>query len=340
MTKENTSLAVKQTAVAQFNFFDPEQFATMQRVAGMFANSELVPDMYKVTADNPKEKAISNCVIAIDIANRIGANVLMVMQNLVIIYGRPSWSSKFLIATINTCGRFEPLKFKFEKLGELKNYKYTEYETEWVTQPNGQKRKSTKVVEKTLVGPIDNIQCIAYTTAKGSDEVLESSPVSIEMALNEGWYTKKGSKWTTMSRQMLMYRVASFWTSTYAPELSMGMKTDDEIRDIVDVDYEDVTAKAQKELEQKANKKEVSIPETKKEPENTDGKPAEQAGNQPATNVKLDTLTVPSLSKAKETLINDFGVAPEVLKDDASIHLVAKEHGFEIVIKAVGGPGF
>lgn len=332
MTKENTSLAVKTTAVAQFNFFDPEQFATMQRVAGMFANSELVPDMYKVSADNPKEKAISNCVIAIDIANRIGANVLMVMQNLVIIYGRPSWSSKFLIATINTCGRFEPLKFKFEKLNVLSNYKYKEYENSW---ENG--KKTTKVVEKIIAGPIDNIQCIAYTTPKGSEEVLESSPVSVEMALNEGWYTKKGSKWTTMTKQMLMYRAASFWTSTYAPELSMGMKTEDEVRDIVDVDYEDVTAKAEKELADKANRKEIVIPANEKPAETPQEKPA--ATVEPEKKV-MDKMTVPSLAKAKETLINDFGVAPEVLTDDASIHQVANAHGFEIVIKATGGPGF
>ena len=76
--------------------------------------------------------------------------------------------------------------------------------------------------------------------AKGSDSILESSPVSIEMAIQEGWYTKAGSKWKTMTKQMLMYRAASFWTSAYAPELSMGMKTDDEIRDIVDVDYEEI----------------------------------------------------------------------------------------------------
>ena len=332
MTKENTSLAVKSTAVAQFNFFDPEQFATMQRVAGMFANSELVPDMYKVSTDNPKEKAISNCVIAIDIANRIGANVLMVMQNLVIIYGRPSWSSKFLIATINTCGRFEPLKFKFEKLGTLKDYKYKEYENTW---ENG--KKITKQVEKNIAGPIDNIQCIAYTSAKGSEEVLESSPVSVEMALNEGWYTKKGSKWTTMTKQMLMYRAASFWTSTYAPELSMGMKTEDEVRDIVDVDYEDVTAKAEKELAEKANRKEIIIPTNEKPGETPQEKPT--ATVEPEKKV-MDKMTVPSLAKAKETLINDFGVAPEVLIDDASIHQVANAHGFEIVIKAAGGPGF
>lgn len=257
----------KQNEVAPFSFFNQNQFETMQRVAGMFASSELVPDMYKITPENPKEKAIANCIIAIDIANRIGANILMVMQNLVIIYGRPSWSSKFLIATINTCGRFEPLKFRFTKIGELKNYQYTEYETEWVAAANGGKRKSTKLVEKTLAGPIVNWECIAYTSEKGSESVLESSPITIEMAINEGWYTKKGSKWSSMTQQMLMYRAASFWTSTYAPELSMGMKTTDELQDIVDIEFTEVPRNRENKTEIIQQPEPEPQPESQPEPQ-------------------------------------------------------------------------
>jgi hypothetical protein len=295
MKDQNTALATKQSAIAHFNFFDAEQFATMQRVATMFSTSELVPDMYKVSADNPKEKAISNCIIAIDIANRIGANILMVMQNLVIIYGRPSWSSKFLIATVNTCGRFEPLKFKFEELGELKEFKYTEYVTTW-----DQGKKKTSVVEKTLPGIIKNIQCVAYTSAKDSSEILESAPVSIEMAINEGWYTKKGSKWTTMTKQMLMYRAASFWTSTYAPELSMGMKTEDEVRDIEDISYVDVTESAKKEIEEKSNKKEISITDTAEQKEVAEPKQeqSDQSTQQPAEEKKEAAAEVKPTVKA------------------------------------------
>ena len=40
---------------------------------------------------------------------------------------------------------------------------------------------------------------------------------------------------------MLRYRAASYWVSTFAPEISMGFRTEEEERDIVDVDYEDVT---------------------------------------------------------------------------------------------------
>lgn len=231
--------------VQAFDFFNPVQFDTMQRICRMFSSSELVPDMYKTntTPDkngqptNPPEKAMANCMIAIEMAQRIGASPLMIMQNMVIIYGRPSWSSKFLVATVNTCGRFNPLQYKIENIGKLGKVKYTDYV--WGT--NNQGKSVKQPVEKEFDGTgIDNLQCIAFTTAKGSDSILESSPVSIEMAIQEGWYTKAGSKWKTMTKQMLMYRAASFWTSAYAPELSMGMKTDDEIRDIVDVDYEEI----------------------------------------------------------------------------------------------------
>lgn len=264
----NQMIVARNNELAQFNFFNPEYFENIQRVAGMFAHSELVPEIYKVSSDNPKDKAIANCVIAIDMANRLGANVLMVMQNLVPIYGKPSWSSKFLIATVNTCGRFEPLKFKFKEIGELKNYKYQEYE--W-TENNG--KKYTKLVDKTLSGPIQNIECIAYTKKKGSDDILESSPVSIELAIKEGWFTKKGSKWQTMPKQMLMYRAASWWTNVYAPDLSMGMKTVEESIDIEEVDFEEIQDENIKsEINDNANKQPIDVDlsnksEEKKKPE-------------------------------------------------------------------------
>ena len=272
MTQSNQKLATT-SSIEKFNFFNAEQFETMKKVATMFSSSELVPDMYKISSVG-KEKAISNTIIAIDIANRIEANILMVMQNLVIIYGRPTWSSKFLISTVNTCGRFNPLKFKITKVGIIKNYKYTEYETSW-----NQGKKQTKLVEKTFAGPIDDLQCVAYTSVKGSDELLESTPISIKMSIDEGWYTKKGSKWTTMPQQMLMYRAASFWTNAYAPELSMGMKTVEEVSDTVDIDYEEVKDKKE---EPKANSQELDMDKDgqEKEPE-ANPEPEPEASKQP-----------------------------------------------------------
>lgn len=260
-TNQN-EVALPTSSQSGFNFFDPVQFDTMQRVCSLFANSELVPDMYKISDNNPKEKAIANCMIAIEMAQRIGASPLMIMQNMVIIYGRPSWSSKFLVATVNTCGRFNPLQYRFTEKGMLGKVDYTEYERTWDKTLYGGKggyKNAAKTV--TFDGTkVMDIECVAFTTAKGSDKVLESSPISLRLAIQEGWYTKNGSKWRTMPKQMLMYRAASFWTNAYAPELSMGMKTEDEIRDIVDVDYEEITAT---QPEDGAEKKTVSLDDEK-----------------------------------------------------------------------------
>lgn len=231
--------------VESLNFFNKEQFETMQRIAMVFVNSELVPDMYRISEKNPEKKAMANVLIALEMASRIGASPLMVMQNLYIVYGRPGWASKFLIATVNTCGRYDTLQYKMTNLG------------------------------KTKFGNVelDNWECIAYTSMKGSDEVLESSPVSIEMSIAEGWYGKNGSKWKTMPRKMLRYRAASFWTNEYAPELSMGMKTADEIEDI---DFEEVKpdthAKVKAEVKANANKEPIGFDKPEEKP--TENSPA------------------------------------------------------------------
>ena len=74
-----------------------KQFEVMQRMAKMNTESTIVQEAYKGN--------VGNCVIAIDMATRMGVNSLMVMQNLYIVKGNPSWSSKFLIATINMSGK-------------------------------------------------------------------------------------------------------------------------------------------------------------------------------------------------------------------------------------------
>lgn len=256
----------------QLNFFDAQQLATVQRVAGMFSSSELVPDMYNAGKVG-KDKAIANCVIALEMASRAGASPLMIMQNLVIIYGRPSWSSKYLISTVNTCGRFETLKFRIEKKGSAKGTKYIEYETKWV---DGKKRSTPH--NKVFDEDVDNLVCVAYTTPKGSDDVIESTPISIKMAIEEGWYTKAGSKWRTMPQQMLYYRAASFWTNAYAPELSMGMKTVEEQHDIIDITDIQPDARADAEIGKNANKTEVKMDDDNKDPKAAEEKPKDDSG--------------------------------------------------------------
>ncbi|SFW16636.1 hypothetical protein [Chitinophaga sancti] len=259
-----------------FNYFDSEQFATMQRLCQMFSASDLVPDKYRTSEKNPAAKAIANCMIAVETAQRINASPLMVMQNLDVIQGKPSWSSKFLISTINTCGKYEQLKYRFQNLGKVGKLELTE--TKW----EGGQKKIFKVVFDG--SDIDNIECVAYTTLKGSDEVIESSEVTIKMAIIEGWYTKAGSKWPIMTKKMLRYRAASFWTNEHAPELSLGMRTVEENQDIEDIDYEEISDKVATKIKENANKQEMTMEATPPPQVSSDPAPAQQNNsNTPAT---------------------------------------------------------
>lgn len=168
-----------------------QSFEDAQRMAKALSASNLVPQDYQGNT--------ANTLIALEMAQRTGSSPMAVMQNLHIIHGRPSWSSQFTIAALNSCGRFSPLRFR-------------------------------------VTGTGDDETCTAWAYDKATGEVLEGPPVSIAMAKAEGWYNKNGSKWKTMPQLMLRYRAAKFFGNLYAPDVLMGMHTADEVEDFGDVE--------------------------------------------------------------------------------------------------------
>jgi hypothetical protein len=178
-----------ETPNAIASFATSTGFDLIQRGAKALAASTLVPKDYQGN--------VANCIVALNMANRIGADPLMVMQNLYVVHGRPSWSSQFLIATFNSCGLFSSIRYRF------------------VGEPGK-----------------DSYGCQAYATELSSGEVLQGAVVTVELAKKEGWHDKNGSKWKTMPQQMLMYRAASWFVRVYAPELSMGLHTKEEVEDV------------------------------------------------------------------------------------------------------------
>ena len=206
-------------------FSSLQSFELAQRAAALLAKSSLVPKEYQGN--------LPNCVIALNMASRMGADPLMVMQNLYIVHGRPGWSSQFLISTFNTSGRFSALRY------------------EWV----GEEGK-------------DSWGCRAWAIEKATEEKLIGSTITISLAKKEGWYQKSGSKWQTMPQQMLMYRAAAWFIRAYAPELAMGMHTEEEIIDITPDEYR-ILKDVEQEIKENANTETIDI-----EPEETDA-PAE-----------------------------------------------------------------
>ncbi len=181
----------EQLPAVRAGFFDLNSFELIQRVSKAFASSDLVPKQYQGN--------LANCMIAMDMAQRMGANPLMCMQNLYVVHGTPSWSSKFLIATINASGRYSSLRY------------------EWRGKP----------------GEAD-YGCRAWAIERETGERLEGIWVDWKMVKAEGWDAKNGSKWKTMPDQMFVYRAAAFWQRAYAPELGMGLQTVEDVNDTFD----------------------------------------------------------------------------------------------------------
>lgn len=168
---------------------ESQMFDLVQRQAKALATSDFVPAQFKGN--------VANCLLAMNMAKRMNADPLCVMQNLNVIHGRPSFSSAFLIACFNQTGKFSAIKYEFS--GD----------------------------EGT-----DGYGCLASAIEKETGEKHEGVFVSLGMARAEGWSQKNGSKWRNLSSLMLRYRAATFLIRTIAPELTMGMMTSEEVNDI------------------------------------------------------------------------------------------------------------
>ena len=188
-----SSAVATQQAAPAIQLVDAElkSIQAAKEQAQLLAKSNLIPQTYQ---GNP-----ANCLIAFNMARRLDADPLMVMQNLYILHGNPGWSSKFLIATFNQSPEYGAIRYQFRG---------TEGQDDW--------------------------GCRAVARERETSDLLEGPWVDIAMAKSEGWHGKNGSKWQTMPELMLRYRAATLFIRTTAPEISMGLQTKDELEDIHD----------------------------------------------------------------------------------------------------------
>lgn len=223
-------------------FGTSDNFIMAMQMAKALAESTIVPQTYQ---KNP-----SNCLIAIEQAQRMHISPLMVMQNLYPIQGRPSWSSKFLIASINASGKFD-MELQYDETKDKDGKPYS---------------------------------CVAWTMKNGRR--VEGMEVSMQMAKDEGWLGKNGSKWKTMPQLMLRYRAASFFSSLNCPELTMGIYTKEEIEDGNFKEYpmEDLQEQVKREISENANSEPFVVAEseaTEPDPETVVGEVVENGENVP-----------------------------------------------------------
>lgn len=143
-----------------------------------------------------------DCTIAVDMANRMGVSPMMVMQNLYVVKGKPQWSGQACMSMIKASPEFKDVRPVY--VGERNT---------------------------------DDWGCYIRATDIKTGEIVEGSLITIKMAKEEGWYSKKDkygnetSKWQTMPQQMLAYRAAAFFARVYIPNALMGVHVEGEAED-------------------------------------------------------------------------------------------------------------
>ena len=181
-------------------FSNGENFNNLFRIGQSFAQSNLVPANYQ---GKPMD-----CAIAVDMANRMGVSPMMVMQNLYVVKGKPTWSGQACMSMIRGSKEFKNVRPVYT--GERNT---------------------------------DTWGCYIQAEYRDTGEVVRGTEVTIAVAKQEGWYSKKDkfgnetSKWQSIPEQMLAYRAAAFFARVYIPNSLMGVYVDGEAEDIEKPEY-------------------------------------------------------------------------------------------------------
>lgn len=185
--KEKAEMVLAQANMTTLNpYGSKERFNELFTKAQYLAKSDLVPDSYR---NKP-----SNCMIALDTADRLGVSPLFVMEQLVIVRGKRSWSGQACSLLVNNYPKF-------------------------------------KDVELVYVGKEGEDSWGAYVkaTRKDNGKEVKGTTVTMKMAKEEGWTSN--SKWKSMPEQMMGYRAYSFFARLHCADVLNGFMTEGEPED-------------------------------------------------------------------------------------------------------------
>lgn len=186
-TAETTEVSVQNETTTAVGNNVIDEMTRAYNLGRYMCQAHVIPEAYR---DKP-----ADCMLAIDMANRMNVSPIFVMQNMYVVKGKPSWSGQACKALIDNCGKFRDVK-----------HVYT-----------GESGTDTK-------------GCYLEAVRVSDGEKVKGVEVTIAMAKAEGWFSNK--KWQTMTDLMLGYRAAAFFARINCPETLMGLQTADEIEDI------------------------------------------------------------------------------------------------------------
>ena len=184
--KKEEVAVVRNTDLSVNPYTDKEAFNNLYVMAKQLASSDIVPANYQ---NKP-----TNCMIALETANRMGLSPLFVMQQMSIIKGKCSWSGQACSTLVNGYPKFKNVRLVYiGKEGTQERGAYVE------------------------------------ATRKDTDELVKGTTITMKMAEMEGWTSNP--KWKSMPEQMLGYRAYTFFARLHCADVLNGFMTEGEYED-------------------------------------------------------------------------------------------------------------
>ena len=184
--KKEEVAVVRNTDLSVNPYTDKEAFNNLYVMAKQLASSDIVPSNYQ---NKP-----TNCMIALETANRMGLSPLFVMQQMSIIKGKCSWSGQACSTLVNGYPKFKNVRLVYVgKEGTQDRGAYVE------------------------------------ATRKDTDELVKGTTITMRMAEMEGWTSNP--KWKSMPEQMLGYRAYTFFARLHCADVLNGFMTEGEYED-------------------------------------------------------------------------------------------------------------
>jgi len=209
--QKDRAMAMAQEVLSPFSSM--VSFTATKAMAEILVGSKFVPDRFR--------EKLGDCMIALGIASRMGADPIMVMQNLYVVKGQPAWSGQFVIACINQSGQFrDPLHFV--EVG-------TRGQDDWGFYAEAISKAGTLIKGPTVD--------IALAKAEGWMPV--NDPATGKLRRVNGKLVGN-IKWLNLPEMMLRYRAGSWFGRTECPEVMMGFLSRGEVDDanVITIDPE------------------------------------------------------------------------------------------------------
>lgn len=205
---EQTELMTIDTPKGITMWNDAKTYNTAFKMAKILSTSSIIPQGY--------QQKPGDCLLAIDMANRMNISPITVMQSSQVVRGNFSWKGSACKSMIDGCGRY--LSSEYVEVGERGTDSWGYY---------------LQAVDR-------------------NGKIINGVTVTVAMAKKESWY-ERNPKWETMTELMLKYRCASFFAKTECPSVLMGFQTSEEYQDIGQTDDKTVVTISLDESGAKAN---------------------------------------------------------------------------------------